>query len=97
MMQLDYESEALQEVFDAAEWYSLRADGLRNRFLKQWKGAETRLIANPERYPCFEEDLRKCRFENFPYLMIYRIEEDRVRIYAVMHTSRRPGYWKDRI
>lgn len=87
MMQLHYESEALQEIFDAVEWYSLQEDGLRDRFLKQWKATENRLMANPEMYRCFEADLRKCRFENFPFLIIYRIVEDQARIYAVMHTS----------
>ncbi len=96
-MQPHYESEALQEVFDAAEWYSLQEDGLRDRFLKQWKAAENRLMANPKMYRCFEEDLRKCRFEDFPYLIVYQITDEQVRIYAVMHTSRRPGYWKDRL
>ena len=30
----------------------------------------------------------------FPYSLIYRVETDVVRIGAVAHQSRRPGYWR---
>ncbi|HMH45641.1 MAG TPA: hypothetical protein VK557_19290 [Pyrinomonadaceae bacterium] len=35
----------------------------------------------------------------FPYSIYYRWEpeRDRVAIYAVMHFSRRPGYWRERL
>jgi hypothetical protein len=32
----------------------------------------------------------------FPYGVIYRLSGDTVEIVAVMHLSRKPGYWKHR-
>jgi toxin ParE1/3/4 len=32
----------------------------------------------------------------FPYGILYTIEPDYILILAVMHCSRKPGYWKSR-
>jgi hypothetical protein len=33
----------------------------------------------------------------FPYSIVYRVESSRVLVVAGAHTSRRPGYWRDRL
>ena len=33
---------------------------------------------------------------NFPYSLIYRIQGDEIRVIAIAHHSRRPGYWVGR-
>ena len=33
---------------------------------------------------------------NFPYSLIYRIQGDEIRVIAIAHHSRRPGYWRGR-
>jgi hypothetical protein len=33
----------------------------------------------------------------FPYRLIYRVEGEEIRIYAVAHVRRKPGYWRRRI
>jgi hypothetical protein len=40
--------------------------------------------------------LRKARFEVFPYVLIFRIRGDEIQVAAVMHTSRKAGYWENR-
>jgi plasmid stabilization system protein ParE len=39
---------------------------------------------------------RQLRVTRFPYSIVYRIRDDDIYVVAVAHTSRRPGYWKDR-
>lgn len=95
-MPVFYENEAHNEGMDAAEWYEKQQPDLRNRFLTQWKLAESRMSASPEIHRCFEGVLRKCRFEIFPYALIFRIRGDQLQVIAVMHMSRNPGYWRGR-
>jgi hypothetical protein len=45
----------------------------------------------------FEEDIRRYLVRVFPYAILYSVEDDYVLIIAVMHLSREPGYWKDRL
>lgn len=56
--------------------------------------AVRRISAAPTRWRIVEEDIRLLRV--FPYAVLYTIERDRVLVVAVMHCSRKPGYWKAR-
>ncbi|MEA2204408.1 MAG: hypothetical protein QOE77_1184 [Blastocatellia bacterium] len=59
-----------------------------------------RLLASPTTWAVIEEpQIRRCLLTRFLYSIYYRWEQDqnRVSIYAVMHFSRRPGYWRQRL
>lgn len=51
-------------------------------------------------YPSMGEQaahgMRMLTLHDFPYSLIYRIQRDEIRIIAVAHHSRRPGYWVGR-
>ncbi len=95
-MRLIYEDGVLEEGLAAAVWYEMESNDLRDRFLKAWKATASRISANPELYRCFRRDLRKCRFEVFPYLLVFRIRDDEIQVVAIAHMSRKPSYWEDR-
>lgn len=94
-MRINYDDAAREEGLAAAVWYGQQQEGLQNRFLAKWKDAENRMLASPQIHRCFEGDLRKCRFDVFPYALVFRIRGDELQVLAVMHLSRRPGYWND--
>ena len=97
-MEVRYDDEALQEAKNAAHWYENQEDGLALRFLEKWKQAEDRMAFAPELNRVFVDDLRSCRFEIFPFKMLYRIvSKDVLQVVAVMHMKRRPGYWRSRL
>ncbi len=95
-MRVNYDDAAREEGFEVAEWYGAQQKTLQTRFLAKWKDAENRMVASPQIHRCFEGDLRKCRFDVFPYALVFRIRGDELQVIAVMHMSRRPGYWKER-
>lgn len=39
---------------------------------------------------------RRILLEHFPYAVVYRFDENRIVIVAVVHGNRRPGYWVER-
>lgn len=41
-------------------------------------------------------EYRRVLTTRFPYALIHRTPPDEIVIVAVAHTSRRPGYWRDR-
>jgi hypothetical protein len=48
-------------------------------------------------YGAFVADrTRMLTLYDFPYSLIYRIQGDEIRVIAVAHHSRRPGYWVGR-
>jgi plasmid stabilization system protein ParE len=40
---------------------------------------------------------RQLRVTRFPYNVVYRVRENDIYVVAVAHTSRRPGYWFERL
>ena len=56
-----------------------------------------RILETPDRFPFLEDDVRRCLARRFPYGILYTIEADYILIIAVMHCSRKPGYWRDRV
>ena len=61
-----------------------------------------RLQALPRSAPCWsapigEYEVRRATVMRHPYVVVYSIHTDHVLVLAIAHTSRRPGYWVNRL
>lgn len=96
-----FHPEALLEYAEATNYYLRQASPrVAEAFITAVAAAVSALVASPTRWRIVEEPgIRRAVFRRFPYVLYYRweAEQERVTIYAVMHCSREPGYWKDRI
>lgn len=89
---------ASEEFTAAIRWYETRRSGLGAEFYDAVVRTIDRIRTHPEigtlrtgRFPH-----RRFRVARFPYTIVYRVREHDIYVVAVAHTSRRPGYWKDR-
>ena len=56
-----------------------------------------RIVADPDSLPQVWGGFRRIRVRRFPYVLFFkRLDAQTVGVYAVAHTSRRPGYWRRR-
>ena len=96
-----FHPEALFEYAEAANYYLNEASPrVAGGFVEAVESAVATLIAAPTRWRVVEApEIRRYVFSRFPFVIYYRWEQqqERVTIYAVMHTSREPGYWHARI
>jgi hypothetical protein len=44
-----------------------------------------------------EGGVRRVLLKIFPYQLIYRVDGDEIRVFAVAHVRRRPGHWRRRL
>jgi len=51
----------------------------------------------PSTWLTFQDGFRRYLLARFPFSIIYKEHEDEVYIVAVMHNSRNPEYWKERV
>ena len=51
----------------------------------------------PDTWPVFLKHYRRFLLSKFPFSIIYRQEIDCIYVVAIMHNSRKPFYWADRI
>jgi plasmid stabilization system protein ParE len=95
-----FHSEAADEYCDATRYYLDHASPLvAAAFVAEIEAAIQTVLASPTAWPVVDEpQIRRYLLRRFPYSLYYRweLEQDRVSIYAVMHFSRRPGYWHHR-
>ena len=96
-----FHPEALFEYAEATNYYLHEASvRVAERFVAGVESAVAALVADPARWRLVEEpEIRRYVFSRFPFVIYYRWEpqHERVTIYAGMHCSREPGYWRRRI
>jgi plasmid stabilization system protein ParE len=88
---------ARAEIREAYRWYLERnrkaADGFYDRV--------EQLVGLAQDFPGLGSPYlfatRRLLLQSFPYMLVYRRRADDLQIIAVAHTSRRPGYWRDRL
>lgn len=84
------------EMLAAARYYEECQVGLGDRFLDEVSRAGKRISHHPEAWPVISGSIRRCLLNRFPFGLIFRIEDKRIYILAVMHLRREPNYWRGR-
>lgn len=102
MPEVTFEPEAEAELEAAVAWYDEQADGLGLRLVLAVDGAVARIAAQPSAYPEIpgiqaRVAVRRARVWGFPYSVAFVELDDELRVIAVAHDKRRPGYWLKRL
>ena|SRR3990172_11535647 len=94
--------EAVEEMAAAMDWYDGERPGLGAEFFDEAReairslerpGVECRpVLGVPSDLGAHRKLLRR-----FPYLVVFVELEAHIRVLAVAHAKRRPGYWLERI
>jgi toxin ParE1/3/4 len=71
-------------------------------FLEEFEAILRSIESRPALFPCLldtspELNLRRALLPRFPYASIFIELPSEIRILAVAHVKRRPGYWLNRI
>jgi toxin ParE1/3/4 len=88
---------ARQELSDALDWYLEDGGPAPAEMFENTVHRALRLLAampglGTRSYP----GVRTWPLKDFPYTLVYREQESGIKVIAVAHQSRRPGYWVGR-
>lgn len=97
MKPVKYHRHAKDEMVSSALYYEERNDGLGERFLKAVEAAEAAIARRPLSGSLFAAGTRRIRVKKFPFVLIYKEYPDFIKIFAVAHGSRKPGFWAERL
>lgn len=88
---------ALAELHDAAAFYAASANvELGLAFLAEFERGVSAIMVNPKVGAMFRGTRRRYLLRRFPYSIIYQVSDEELRVIAVAHQRRRPGYWVGR-
>ncbi len=91
-----YRREAQLEFDEAYDWSENRRTGLGVEFAAAVQQAIDRIVANPERHGVVHLEIRCALVRRFPYGVYYWIEDERIVVLAIFHSSRDPKVWQSR-
>lgn len=97
MIPYSFHPAAEAEALEAADFYETRVRGLAGQFRLELNAAIQFLQRHPTATPSEGNEKRRKHLNRFPYSLIYAVEAGEIRIYAVVHDRRRPGYWWHRV
>ena len=95
---VEFHDEASVEYDAAFDWYLERSADAALKFDAEVNRAVAQIAHAPKRWASGAHLTRRFLLRRFPYVLVYRERATCIiQILAVAHTSRRPGYWKQRL
>jgi len=94
---LEIHPAALAELKSAISWYLEQNRAAADNLVAEIDRAIDLITTSPRRWPVGDLGTRKFVLRRFPYAVVYHERESAVRILAIAHGHRLPGYWKNRL
>jgi toxin ParE1/3/4 len=95
---VDFHEEADAEYSAAFDWYRERSPDAALKFDAEVDRALAQILEAPRRWAVGPHSTRRFLLRQFPFTLIYRERASvNIQVVAVAHTSRKPGYWKQRL
>ena len=99
---VQFAPEIPDELAEAVLWYEARRQGLGSEFLDEVQATLPLIGSRPRSFPRLQDvdatlEIRRALLARFPYALVFLVREDEVRVVAVAHAKRRPGYWLSRV
>ena len=96
-MILEFLPEASAELYEAADFYESKHEGLGKRFRNEVLEVCGLIVQKPLLWRERVGGYHRVNCPVFPYYIAYFIRGDLIVVAAVAHGHRRPGYWKQRL
>ena len=93
---LEILAEAAADAREAEIWYAEHSAQAAANFIIETKKGMKKVLEAPLRWPKHKYGTRRYRLDKYPYLIVYRVLPDRIRIMAFQHSRRRATFWRDR-
>ncbi len=94
---LNVRSIAELEISDAYKYFEAKRQSLGDKFLDRLDEVLKRISESPELYALEKNGIRKVKLRQFPYVLGYFIDVEQVVILGVVHGSRDPKVWNERL
>jgi plasmid stabilization system protein ParE len=91
-----FHPEAAAEFSAAIAWYRQRSHRTADRFEEEIEQVLRRIEDDPQLFARYDDIHRFAVVKRFPFCVVYRMLGEILYVVAVAHSSRAPGYWRER-
>ena len=93
---VEFHPAARFEVERTHAWYGSKSESAADGFLLEMEAALDEIAEAPSRWPRHLHGTRRFVLRRFPFSVVYVSSGASIRIVAVAHAKRHPGYWRRR-
>lgn len=97
MKRAEFVAAARREFLAEVAYYDKEEPGLGARFAAAVEEATARAVAFPLAGSPYRMGTRRVLVKDFPFMLVYRVTDDSIIVFALAHQSRFPGYWQSRV
>jgi toxin ParE1/3/4 len=84
------------EFIEASIWYENKRVGLGLEFIAEIDHCVSLASENPHQFAITHNEIRRVIANRFPYSVYFLVEQYRIVVLAVFHSSRNPAIWQTR-
>lgn len=91
--------DAYLDIKEIIEWYNRKQRGLGKKFYESLKSKLKTISTEPLHFQLSFKESRSALLDKFPYQIHFKVEELArvVVVFAIIHTSRNPRIWREKI
>jgi plasmid stabilization system protein ParE len=97
VLRVEYHPEAEDDLSEATDYLEATRPGWGERLDEAVHATEEMIATFPRIGPRRGSGVRRVEVHGFRYALIYKIRSDSIYVLAVVHYSRRRGYWRHRL
>jgi toxin ParE1/3/4 len=87
-------AEAEQELIEGARFYAREANAeLGHALISEFERSASLLLEQAHLGAVWRDSARRLPLRRFPYSIVYYVRESEVRVLAIAHQRRKPGFW----
>jgi plasmid stabilization system protein ParE len=96
-VRISLSAQAELELVEGAAYYAREANPeLAEAFISEFDRSARLLDESPRLGTIWRGRIRRLPLRRFPYSIVYSLNRDEIRILAIAHQRRRPGFWRGR-
>ena len=96
-MEVEFTTEAREDLFEAADYYEAKEKCLGQRIRGEVAEILRTVSSAPYLWRESSAGYRRVNCPIFPYYIAYVIRDKCIVVVGVVHDSRKPGFWHDRL
>ena len=97
MKEIAFHPDVAEDIHTSYIWYEEQLQNLGKRFLAELEDGYDSIQRFPETWANFQYGFKRYILTQFPFSIIYKVLNNNIFVVAVMHNSRKPNYWTDRL
>jgi plasmid stabilization system protein ParE len=96
-MEVRLRPEAEHDLAESAAWYEQQRTGLGQEFLDAALATFSAITDTPNGFAVIHRSVRRALLHRFPFAVFYVFDRDGVVVLGVLHGSRHPRFWMNRV